>query len=200
MRQEGHHNGRVFYKQRHTEGDGAEYLFFVGTKWCVSKTPGKNACALRNRQDTQLPPTTGWEYYDGNKWNDDDTTLVLEFSSLNPCRLVRVDGDAEVKRLHSSSLGDYVLQIGRWSAGRPVYQLINSQVERYLLVVEGYTGWYIKSSTSATTAGAFIRSGKATNSPSSPLAGSSLRFGVTKWSYYASGWKEGYISTVIYHC
>ena len=192
MRQEGDHNGRVFYKQRHTEGDGAEYLFLVGTNWCVGQTPGKNSCGLKNLQDTQLPPTTGWQYSDGSKFNDNDTTLVLEFSSLNPCRLVRVDGDAEVKRLHSSSLGDYALQIGRWSSGRPVYQLINSQVERYLLVKEGNTVWYIQSSTNTTRA--YISSGRATNSPTAPEAGSNLRFGVTKWRYSDSGWKEGDIT------
>ena len=170
----------------------AEYLFFVGTLWCVGKTLGKNVCGLKNQQDTQLPPTTGWKYYDGSKRNDNDTTLALEFSSLNPCRLVRVDGDAEVKRARSFSMGDYALQIGRWSCGRPVYQLINSQVERYLLVRKGKDRWSIQSSTNATTS--FIKSGRATNSPTAPEAGSCLRVGVTKWRYSDSGWKEGDIT------
>ena len=83
------------------------------------------------------------------------------------------------------------LEVGRWSEGRPVYKKVDR--ERFLLVPEGQTAWFIYDSTTGT--GAFIGSGRATNSPSSPEAGPSVRFGSTGWTYADDvGWPEGDIS------
>ena len=129
----------------------------------------------------------------GSKWMKDDTTFRLSFSSLSPCRLIRVEGDTEVRRLHSTEMGDYRFQINRWSSGLPVYKLINSKVERYLLVPQGKVNWSIRVSTNATSE--YIVSGRTTNSPTSADAGPSVRLGVTRWRYYKSGdWPEGDIS------
>jgi len=83
------------------------------------------------------------------------------------------------------------LEEGRWSEGRPVFKKVDGET-RFLLVKEGYTIWYISSSTTAT--GGWIQSGRATNSPSSPEAGPRVREGVTEWRYNDNGWKEGDIS------
>ena len=83
------------------------------------------------------------------------------------------------------------LEEGRWSAGRPVFKKVDGET-RFLLVKEGETVWSIRSSTTATVA--WIQSGRATNSPSSPEAGGSVRLGVTRWRYSDNGWKEGNIS------
>ena len=71
---------------------------------------------------------------------------------------------------------------------------IDSDMERYLLVKEGKVNWSIQSSTNATEA--YITSGRATNSPTAPEAGSSLRFGRTRWrwAYSDPEWKEGDIT------
>ena len=61
-----------------------------------------------------------------------------------------------------------------------------------MLVREGKTAWSIKSSTNGTAA--YITSGRATNSPTASEAGPSLEFGVSKWRYWDSGWKEGVIT------
>ena len=82
-------------------------------------------------------------------------------------------------------MGDYRFQMNRWSSGRPVYKLVNSEVNRYLLVKEGKINWTIRRSINATTA--FIRSGRGTNSPTSAEAGPSVRLGITRWRYYNSG-------------
>ena len=62
---------------------------------------------IKNCQDTQLPPTRDWEYVKNGRWNDDDTSLTLEFTSLSPCQLVRVKGEGDVLQKKGSSLGDY---------------------------------------------------------------------------------------------
>ena len=81
------------------------------------------------------------------------------------------------------------LEEGRWSSGRPIFKKVDGET-RFLLV-QGSTAWTIQSSTTATTS--WIYSGRATNSPSSPKAGPSVREGVTRWRY-APGEKEGDIS------
>ena len=81
---------------------------------------------------------------------------------------------------------------GEWSQGRPVFRKVDGE-SRVLLVEEGKTAWSIKKSVAAS--GAHILGGRATNSPTSPEAGPSIRDGVQKWRYAVGGvWKEGAIS------
>ena len=65
---------------------------------------------------------------------------------------------------------------------------------RFLFVAHGWTSWTIRRSTNADDE-AFIDSGKATNSPSSPEAGHNVHHGTTRWMYADDesddGWKEG---------
>ena len=76
-----------------------------------------------------------------------------------------------------------------WSEGRPVFKKVDGKT-RFLSVPEGKITWGIRSSTTGTES--FIQSGRGTNSPSSPEAGPSVRFGTTRWRYTpGSGWKEG---------
>jgi len=193
----GEHGERPFYRQRDTEGSKPQYLYFEDNCWQVSETLGNRNDYIKNCQDTQLPPTKNWEYVGDGGWSDDDTSLTLEFTTLSPCQLVRVAGEGEVVQKHGNggtkSLGDYRLEEGRWSSGRPVFKKVDGET-RFLFVPEGFSNWSIKTSTTAT--GAVIQSGKATNSPSSPEAGPSVRFGQTRWEYSVSdnGWKEGNIS------
>ena len=84
------------------------------------------------------------------------------------------------------------MEIGRWSEGRPVFKKVDGDSPRFLLVPEGRTQWEITSSTKETSA--WVKSGKATNSPTSAKAGASARRGVTRWRYFDLGWKEGDIS------
>ena len=89
--------------------------------------------------------------------------------------------------------------MGRWSSGRPVFKKVDGD-PRFLLVAEGKTAWGIRSST--TDELVFISSGKATNSPSSSEAGSSVRFQQTRWKFadggvaleWSTDWREGDIS------
>ena len=84
------------------------------------------------------------------------------------------------------------LEEGRWSEGRPIFKKVDGET-RFLLVAEGDTVWSITDSTTAT--GAWIQSGRATNSPSSPEAGPSVRLGGTRWRYWDGiEWIEGDIS------
>ena len=88
---------RPFFVQRDTEGSKPHYLYFEDSCWQVSETLGNRNDYIKNCQDTQLPPTTNWEYVrGGGGWTDDDTSLTLEFTSLSPCKLVRVAGEGDV--------------------------------------------------------------------------------------------------------
>ena len=69
---------------------------------------GGRSTFLRNLQNTNTPPSTQWEYAKDGKYNDADTSLTLEFTTLSPiCQLVRVAGRGGVVRMQGSSLGDY---------------------------------------------------------------------------------------------
>ena len=84
------------------------------------------------------------------------------------------------------------MEAGRWSEGRPIFKKVDGET-RFLFVLEGWTVWSIRSSTTAT--GAWIISGRGTNSPSSPEAGPSDSEEVTRWRYWDGvKWAEGDIS------
>ena len=62
------------------------------------------------------------------------------------------------------------------------------------MVEKGRPVWMIKSSLND-TGREHLLSGRATNSPASPEAGTSVRKGFTKWRYFdGSNWTEGDIS------
>ena len=74
----------------------------------VSGTLGKSSGWLKNRQDADLPPRANWLYADGKGgWFDDDRTLKLDYTTLSPCKLVRVAGSGRVLNHQSSRMGDY---------------------------------------------------------------------------------------------
>ena len=108
----GERGGRPFYRQRDTEGVRDNFLYSEGGEWVVSGTLGASSGLwLLNREDSHLPPTGTWEHWDGGKWRDDDTSLTLTFTTLSPCKMVRVTGRGDVVEKHGSkrskSLGDY---------------------------------------------------------------------------------------------
>ena len=103
----GEHLGRPFYKQRDTEHSGKHFLYSEGGKWLVSDRLGGFIASLYNDQNTSLPMTSNWLYSNGKKWYNDDTSLTFEFTSLSPCKLVRVVGSESVVERVGSSLGDY---------------------------------------------------------------------------------------------
>ena len=107
----GVHEGRPYYKQRDTLGN-EHFLYHreIGSyEWGVSETLGGEYDGVYNNQNTRLPPTTGWRYWDGEKRNSNDTSLTLSFTSLSPCQLVRVAGEGEVVGgvVRRKQLGDY---------------------------------------------------------------------------------------------
>ena len=90
---------------------------------------------------------------------------------------------------------------GKWRRGRPVFEHVLNKFkeddgELFLLVANQWSGWSIRTSTTATEP--FITNGRATNSPTSPQAEASVRFGWTEhgWAYSdgKGGWKEDDIS------
>merc|ERR1711953_429220 len=196
--EEGTHNQRPYYKQKDTEGNNDTFLYSEGGEWLVSDALGKSSdeSPLINQQNTTRPPMTHWKYWDGEQDNDNDTSLTLEFTALSPCKLVKVSGRGEVVKKQPDSLGVYRLEEGRWSKGRPVFKKVSGEL-RFLSVAHGWISWSIRRSTSADDE-AFIESGIATNSPSSPEAGHNVHYGTTRWMYAEDesgsrdddGWRE----------
>jgi len=192
------YEGRVFHKQR--DGNvtsGGNYIFKEGERWIVGETLGLDWSGLRSQETGDLlPPTQNWEYWDGSKWRDDDASLTLTFASLpTPCPMVRVAGEGEVVEKQGSSLGDYRLEKGLWSIGRPIFKKEDEGIERVLFVPEGKTVWSIRTSTSSRDTWNWIQSGRATVSPTMPEAGSSERMNRTGWAYWAEDkWIVGSIS------
>jgi len=194
VKQEREYNEHIFYKQRETEAEGGAFVYFEQNAWWVGPTLGGGGSRLKNELATDVPPTKGWQYSlqeGAGEWRNEDSTLSLGFTSLAPvCQLVRVEGDAKVKNSPMARvLGDYKIQDTRWSCGRPVYRLINSEREvSYLMVKKD--AWYIHHSDHDR-----IASGRATNSPTDVDAAASVRLGLTRWTYIDGNddWKEGNI-------
>ena len=92
------------------------------------------------------------------------------------------------------------LEEDKWRRGRPVFKKLDGEL--FLLVANQWSGWSIRTSTTATEP--FITNGRATNSPTSPQAEASVRFGWTEhgWAYSdgKGGWKEDDISVTFYDC
>ena len=85
------------------------------------------------------------------------------------------------------------MEKGLWSSGRPIFKKEDGGIERVLFVKEGNTNWRIRTSTSST--GAWIESGRATDSPTMPEAGPSERLNMTGWEYWSGDkWIVGTIS------
>ena len=103
----GEHNNRPYYKQRDTEGDEILYLYNNKDGWWVDDTFGESNGWLVNRQDTDLPPRANWLYVKNGKPVDDDWTLMLDYTTLSPCKLVKVAGSGRVLDYQSSKMGDY---------------------------------------------------------------------------------------------
>ena len=101
----GEHGGRPYYRQRDTEGEDA-FLYSERGSWLVSNTLGGSSANLRSSQNTIKPPVDRWMFSRG-EYNDDDTSLTLEFTSLSPCQLVRVEGEGDVLKEQPDCLGDY---------------------------------------------------------------------------------------------
>jgi len=187
------YEGRVYNKQRDSVARGGDHIYKAGGRWYASKTLG-GPVGLRSQETGDLlPPTQNWEYWGDGKWTNDDASLTLTFASLpTPCPIVRVAGEGDVVEKQGSSLGDYRLEKGLWSSGRPVFKKEDGGIERVLFVGEGTTDWSIRTSTSSS--GGWMKSGRATVSPTMPEAGPSEKLNRAGWVYSSDGWKEGTIS------
>ena len=74
-----------------------------------------------------------------------------------------------------------------------MYKKVDEEIERFLCIREEKSEWLISDSPTGTAG--YITSGKATNSPFSPEAGKSTRFGLTNWRHSeGDGFEEGPIS------
>ena len=112
----GDHKGQPHYRQRDTEGDSETYLYKEHCKWLVSDSLGEPAGWLKNSQNTALPPTGGWQFWNFKKAKyDNDTSLILEFTSFFPnliehpysCQTMGVSGKGEVVEDQGGKLGEY---------------------------------------------------------------------------------------------
>ena len=75
----GRYGGRDYYQQRQTKREEEKFLYYQSEYkgWFVSDTLGLNAGWMRNPSTSQQPPRTGWFYWDGKKFRNDDPSLEL---------------------------------------------------------------------------------------------------------------------------
>lgn len=184
-------NGHPVYKQSDTEGDVDYYLYHISDYWRIN-APSKNQNALRNSKNSSVSPQSGWEYWAGEEWRCDDSSLTLRSGVVEPCPVVRVEAHGEAVQASRVQhvLGEYV-PTDKWLSGLPVYQDRGGSL-KYLRVAEGSTAWGIGP---ATNGGLWIDSGRGTTSPGDRMAGGSERSGYSNWRY-SDGveWKEGNIT------
>lgn len=178
--QVGEHGGRPYYRQRDTEESTPNFLYSEGGNWLVSDTLGKSTGDLSNSKNVDEPPLDEWNFWDGKKDRDDDNSLSLEYATLLPCRWVRVVKWANyvAKRYQDDYQGDYRWEEGRWSKGRPIFRR-----ERLSLLVKDT--WTIRDLDhwDSTASSNYVESGRATNSPTLPEAGPSVKQGVKRWRH-----------------
>ena len=103
----GDYGGHSYYVQRDSEGGQPRYLYFEDNCWQVSETLGNRNDYIKNCQNTLLPPKRNWEYVKNGRWTNNDTSLTLTFTTLSPCKMVRVTGRGDVVEKQPESLGDY---------------------------------------------------------------------------------------------
>ena len=107
----GEQEGRPYFVQRDTEGTNQTFLYHhvddEVSYWLVGNILGEFKAVLVNNLNSHDPPLDQWLYHDDEKWNNNDTTLTLEFTTLNPCQLVRVWGEGNVVDEQGTSLGEY---------------------------------------------------------------------------------------------
>jgi len=90
-------------------------------KWSVNVTQSKkDSWLMRSTSASKIPPSSGWQYWDGESWND-DLSLTVTTGPLPPLpRQFTVTATAAISSIQPSSLGVFT-KTQRWWLGRPVY-------------------------------------------------------------------------------
>jgi len=178
----GRHNGKVYYQQLDGVNEGY-YLYWSnkGTGWRVGRELEGRA-GLYNSQDTDQPPSQGWQYGRGRGgvMTDVDPSFSLSrwsnSSSLLPAA-VRIGSAADVA-------GTYEFYDNKFSAGRPVYKRRPGEGGERILMVTGSTTWEIRTELGGGTT--LARSGRGTLSPTQVEAGPSAGWRILEggeWVY-----------------
>ena len=69
-----YHGDKGYYVQTSTEQ--SVYLFHDEDCWLVGRTPIPSEGRLRSPSFSKTPPSSGWEFIDDDKWQDDQTLTV----------------------------------------------------------------------------------------------------------------------------
>ena len=96
----------------------------VNDVWLISNKFGENPGHVRcAASSSPLPPKQGWQFWTGEKW-EDDPLLVVRPGVMHTCTTIRVEAEGEAKKDGPGSLGVFTRVQDMWSAGHPV---INSR-------------------------------------------------------------------------
>ena len=133
-----------YYLQTSTEQSNekflARYLYHdENDEWWVASTPGAKSGRWLRSRSSQIPPSSGWQYWDDG-WQDDLTLTVTHGPLTLPRQFtVTLTGAAAEKWPSYKGVFDKTL---RWWNGKPVY--VNTEGR---LLHHGYTddGWAIAS-------------------------------------------------------
>ena len=135
-----------------------------------------------------VPPLTGWRYLGpGLAWQEEDTSLALEWGALEPCRQVEVSSRGEVAAGIWWDARVAFFPTDDWLEGRPVYRKDEGETH-FLRMEEGGNGWLVSPVMKGNRG--FLNSGRRTISPGSSAAGPSVRLGTEDWRFVAGGWRR----------
>ena len=112
-----YHGDKGYYVQTSTEQ--SVYLFHDEDCWLVGRTPIPSEGRLRSPSFSKTPPSSGWEFIDDDKWQDDQTLTVTPGPLTLPRQFTVTARGAAAKK-YPSYQGVYT-KTQRWWFGRPVY-------------------------------------------------------------------------------
>ena len=139
-----YHEDKGYYVQTSTEysNEGNEGIYLYPDKddwWWVSPIPGAEKGWLRYPSPSKILPNRGWQYFDGESWQD-DLTLTVTRGPLPPLpRQFKVTAKGGTAEDCPICLGVFT-RTERWWLGRPVY--VNTE-EVFLYHGSGDDGWVI---------------------------------------------------------
>ena len=125
MGQYKYHEDKGYYVQTSTEQSDerfeASYLYRDNDgEWWVYHTPGQSRGWLRNTRPSQTPPSSGWQWGDGESWHD-DLTLTVTPGPMPPLpRQFTVTLTGAAAEACPGCQGVFT-RTERWWLGKPVY-------------------------------------------------------------------------------
>merc|ERR1712066_426791 len=78
----GYYGERPYFLQRDTEGNDEIFLYYFENRWRVWSSLGSTTMSMYIISSMNIPVNGEWVYWGGGKWNNEDTSFTLEYTSI----------------------------------------------------------------------------------------------------------------------